>query len=108
MSKIFFCRPTRKNLICGCAHAGIVNIVNKAKTLAGGDPTAVVGDFIFMSRPRSATKVTNILTMLQRHCQREKRLTIPDTAPLRKHTKKMQPRPDTRLTYLRTGSELGI
>lgn len=25
-------------LICGCAHSGIVNIVNRAKTLVGGDP----------------------------------------------------------------------
>lgn len=30
-------------LICGCAHAGIVNIVRRAKTLVGNDPTAVVG-----------------------------------------------------------------
>ena len=30
-------------LFCGCAHAGIVNIVNRAKTLVDSAPTAVIG-----------------------------------------------------------------
>lgn len=32
-------------LVCGCAHSGIVNIVNKAKVVLGDYPTAVVGGF---------------------------------------------------------------
>ena len=30
-------------LFCGCAHAGIVNIVRRTKTLFGCEPTAVIG-----------------------------------------------------------------
>ncbi len=33
----------RRILLCGCAHAGIVNIVRRAKALTGDDPTAVIG-----------------------------------------------------------------
>lgn len=32
-------------LVCGCTHAGIVNIVEQSRTVAGAYPTAVVGGF---------------------------------------------------------------
>ena len=35
----------KKILVCGCAHAGIVNILNKAKTIIGEYPTDVIGGF---------------------------------------------------------------
>ncbi len=54
-------------MICGCAHAGIVNIVRRAKTLVGNDPTAVVGGCTFTSRQKDATKVTAIWAALPPH-----------------------------------------
>ena len=33
----------REVLLCGCAHAGIVNMVRQAKAVIGSDPTAVIG-----------------------------------------------------------------
>ena len=35
----------KKILFCGCAHAGIVNILDKAKTIIGEYPTDVIGGF---------------------------------------------------------------
>ena len=32
-----------RTLICGCAHAGIVNIVHRVKTIIGHEPTMVIG-----------------------------------------------------------------
>lgn len=32
-----------RTLICGCMHAGIVNIIERAKTITGDNPTAVIG-----------------------------------------------------------------
>lgn len=95
-------------LICGCAHSGIVNIVNRAKTLVGGDPTAVIGGMHLYEPIKRCyesdeyiTDVTAALAEIKSayytcHCTGEKAY------------EKMKARMGTRLTYLRTGAELRI
>lgn len=95
-------------LFCGCAHAGIVNIINRAKTLMGSDPTTVIGGMHLYEptkkRYESREYIDNIATELEEikasfytcHCTGEKAYEI------------MKPRLGDRLAYLRTGFEIRI
>lgn len=95
-------------LFCGCAHAGIANIINRAKTLAGNDPTAVIGGFHLYEpakkryeRDEYIDSVAAALAEIKSsyytcHCTGEKAY------------EKMKARLGARLTYLRTGAELRI
>ena len=95
-------------LACGCAHAGIVNIVRCAKTLVGNDPTTVIGGMHLYEpagkRYESDEYIAGVAAALAEikssyytcHCTGEKAY------------EKMKARLGTRLVYLRTGSELQI
>ena len=95
-------------LICGCAHAGIVNIARRAKTLAGNDPKAVIGGMHLYEptkkRYESDSYMDRVAAALAEikssyytcHCTGEKAY------------EKMKARLGARLTYLRTGSALRI
>ena len=95
-------------LICGCAHAGIVNIARRAKTLFGNEPTAVIGGMHLYEptkkRYESNSYIDSAATALTEsqssyytcHCTGEKAY------------EKMKARLGARLTYLRTGAELQI
>ncbi len=95
-------------LLCGCAHAGIVNIVHRAKTLGGNEPTAVIGGLHLyepISRCYESDEyidgVAAALTEGQSsyytcHCTGAKAC------------EKMKARLGARLTSLRTGAELRI
>ena len=98
----------KRVLICGCAHAGIVNIARRAKTLVGNDPTTVIGGMHLYEptkrRYESDSYIDSVAAALTEikssyytcHCTGEKAY------------KKMKARLGARLTYLRTGLELRI
>ena len=98
----------KRVLLCGCAHAGIVNIVRKAKALIGEAPAAVVGGFHLYEpaarRYESDAYIDSVAASLAEcpsayytcHCTGEKAC------------EKMKGRLGARLTYLRTGAELRI
>ncbi len=93
-------------LICGCAHAGIVNIIDKAKTLTGNFPSDVVGGFHLYEpvkrRYENGGYISSVAEVLARfessyytcHCTGVKAY------------EKMKPRLENRLTYIHTGSEI--
>lgn len=93
-------------LICGCAHAGIVNIVHRAKTMIEKEPAAVIGGFHLYEpvgkRYESDPYMDHVATALAGgkssyyvcHCTGEKAY------------QKMKNRLGSRLTYLHTGTEL--
>lgn len=95
-------------LICGCAHAGIVNIIERAKTITGDNPTAVIGGFHLYEptkkryeRDEYIDSVAAALAEIKSsyytcHCTGEKAY------------EKMKARLGARLTYLHTGAELQI
>lgn len=98
----------KRVLLCGCAHAGIVNIVRKAKALIGEAPAAVVGGFHLYEpaarRYESDAYIDSVAAALAEcpsayytcHCTGEKAC------------EKMKGRLGARLKYLRTGAELRI
>lgn len=95
-------------LICGCAHAGIVNIVHRAKTIVGNEPMAVIGGMHLYEptmkcyeRDEYIDSVAAALAEIKSsyytcHCTGEKAY------------EKMKARLGAHLTYLRTGAELQI
>lgn len=97
-----------KILVCGCAHAGIVNIVNKSKELIGSYPNAVVGGFHLYEptakRYESDMYIFDAALELSRtgavyytcHCTGEKAC------------EKMKTHLGANLSYLRTGSVITI
>ena len=98
----------RRILICGCAHSGIVNIVEHAKTIIGNEPTAVIGGLHLYEpvkkRYESNEYIDNVAAALAKgkasyytcHCTGEKAY------------ERMKAYLDGRLTYLRTGAEIGL
>ena len=98
----------KRVLLCGCAHAGIVNIVRKAQALIGEAPAAVVGGFHLYEpaarRYESDAYIDRVAASLAEcpsayytcHCTGEKAC------------EKMKGRLGACLTYLRTGAELRI
>ena len=95
-------------LVCGCAHAGIVNIVDCAKEILGEYPTAVVGGFHLYEptkkRYESGEYIDEIALALDKngatfyacHCTGEKAV------------ERMKIRLGGRLSYIRTGSEIRL
>ena len=95
-------------LLCGCAHAGIVNIVRRAKELIGCEPTAVIGGMHLYEpmskRYESDEYIGDVASSLAEtessyytcHCTGEKAY------------ERMKPCLDSRLTYLRTGAEIRL
>lgn len=93
-------------LICGCAHAGIVNIVHCAKNIIGNEPTAVIGGLHLYEpvkkRYESNEYIDSVVAVLEKgkssyftcHCTGEKAY------------ERMKGCLDARITYLRTGAEI--
>ncbi len=98
----------KRVLVCGCAHAGIVNIVEKEKELFGSYPSAVVGGFHLYEptskRYETDEYIAGVAAALRRtgaayftcHC----------TGPVA--FEKMKKDLGDELTYLHTGSEFEI
>ena len=95
-------------LLCGCAHAGIMNIVRRAEELIDNVPTAVIGGMHLYEptkkRYESDGYIDSVAAALSEirssyytcHCTGEKAY------------ERMKACLGTRLTYLRTGAELRI
>ena len=95
-------------LLCGCAHAGIVNIVRRAEERIVCDPTAVIGGMHLYEPTKKRYEsnkyidgVADALSEIQSsyytcHCTGEKAY------------ERMKTCLGARLTYLRTGAELRI
>lgn len=95
-------------LVCGCAHAGIVNIVDCAKEISGEYPTAVVGGFHLYEQTKKRYESEEYIdeialasdkvgaTFYACHCTGEKAV------------ERMKIRLGDRLTYIRTGSEIRL
>ena len=98
----------RRILLCGCAHAGIVNIVRCAEELVGSEPTAVIGGMHLYEptkkRYESEGYIDDVAAALSEtgsfyhtcHCTGKKAY------------ERMKVRLGARLKYLRTGTELLI
>ena len=95
-------------LICGCSHAGIVNIVNRAKTIIGNEPTAVIGGLHLYEpvkkRYESNEYIENVAAVLAKgkssyytcHCTGKKTY------------ERMKVHLGSRMAYLRTGAEIRL
>lgn len=98
----------KKVLFCGCAHAGIVNISDKEKSLFGDYPFAVFGGFHLFEptskRYEDDTYVASVAEALKKTGARY--FTCHCTGP--KAYEKMKAVIGDKLEYLHTGSEFEI
>ena len=96
----------RRILVCGCAHSGIVNIVNKAKNIIGAYPTDVIGGF-HLYEP-VAKRYEDSLYIDSVACELEKSKASYYTCHCTgiEAFDKMKPRLGWRLAYLHTGTEI--
>lgn len=96
----------RRILVCGCAHSGIVNIVNKAKDIMGAYPTDVIGGF-HLYEPASK-RYEDSLYIDSVACELEKSKASYYTCHCTgiEAFDKMKPRLGCRLAYLHTGTEI--
>lgn len=97
-----------KVLICGCAHAGIVNIVHRAKTICQNEPTAVIGGLHLYEPVKKHYEddkyINSVATKLAKgkssyytcHCTGERAY------------KKMREHLGSRITYIRTGTKINL
>lgn len=95
-------------LICGCAHAGIVNIVHRAKTLAGNDPTAVIGGMHLYEPVKKRYERDSYIGSVAAALAEIKSSYYTCHCTGEKVYKKIKARLGARLTYLRTGLEVRI
>ena len=95
-------------LICGCAHAGIVNIARRAKTLAGNDPTTVIGGFHLYDPAKRRCESDNYIDSVAVALAEIKSSYYTCHCTGENAYEKMKARLGTRLTYLHTGSEFRI
>ena len=95
-------------LVCGCAHAGIVNIVRRAKTLIGNAPTAVIGGMHLYEPTKRHYESDNYIDSVAAALAESRASYYTCHCTGEKAYEKMKARLGTRLTYLRTGAELRI
>ena len=95
-------------LICGCAHAGIVNIARRAKTLVGNDPTTVIGGMHLYEPTKKCYESNEYIDSVAVALAEIKSSYYTCHCTGEKAYEKMKARLGARLTYLRTGLELRI
>lgn len=95
-------------LICGCAHAGIVNIVRRAKTLVGHDPTTVIGGFHLYEPTKKCYERDEYIDSVAAALAEIKSSYYTCHCTGEKACEKMKARLGAHLTYLRTGAEFQI
>ena len=95
-------------LICGCAHAGIVNIARRAKTLVGNDPKTVIGGMHLYEPTKKRYERDEYIDSVAAALAEIKSSYYTCYCTGEKAYKKMKVRLGARLTYLRTGLELRI
>ena len=95
-------------LFCGCAHAGIVNIVRRAKTLIGNDPTAVIGGMHLYEPTKKRYEGNGYIDRVAAALAESKSSYYTCHCTGKKAYERMKAYLGARLTYLRTGFELRI
>lgn len=95
-------------LICGCAHAGIVNIARRAKSLVGDDPKAVIGGFHLYEPTKRRYERDEYIDSVAAALAESRSSYYTCHCTGEKAYEKMKARLGARLTYLRTGLELWI
>ena len=95
-------------LICGCAHAGIVNIARRAKAIAGNDPRAVIGGMHLYEPAKKRYENDGYIDSVAAALAELKSSYYTCHCTGEKAYEKMKVRMGARLTYLRTGAELEI
>ena len=98
----------RRILLCGCAHAGIVNIARRAEELIGGDPTAVIGGMHLYEPTKKRYESDEYIDSVAAALTETKSSYYACHCTGKKAYERMKVRLDDRLTYLRTGAELLI
>lgn len=96
----------RSVLFCGCAHAEIVNIVRKAKTLTGDAPAAVVGGFHLYEPTRRRYEKNGYIDDAAAALAEEDTFYYGCHCTGAKACERMKLRLGTRLISLHTGSEI--
>lgn len=95
-------------LICGCAHAGIVNIVRRAKTVTGNEPTAVVGGLHLYEPVKKRYERNEYIDNVAAVLAKEKTSYYTCHCTGEKAYERMKVRMGTRLIYLHTGTEIRL
>lgn len=95
-------------LLCGCAHAGIVNIVRRAKAIAGDDPAAVIGGMHLYEPVQRRYESDEYTGRVAAALAESKSAYYTCHCTGIKAHEKMKPSLRARLTYLHTGSEVQI
>ena len=95
-------------LICGCAHAGIVNILDRAKTITGDDPTEVIGGFHLYEPTKKRYERDEYIDSVAAALAEIKPSYYTCHCTGEKACEKMKARLGARLTYLRTGAEVRL
>lgn len=97
---------TKRILVCGCAHSGIVNIVNKAKAIAGAYPDAVIGGFHLYEPVAKRYESPEYIDSVARSLEDTKASYYTCHCTGIEAFDKMKPRLGCRLAYLHTGTEI--
>ena len=95
-------------LICGCAHAGVVNIASRAKMFVGNDPKAVIGGFHLYEPTKKRYEGDEYIDSVAAALAEIKSSYYTCHCTGEKAYEKMKARLGARLTYLRTGAEFRI
>lgn len=96
----------RHILVCGCAHSGIVNIINKAKNIIGAYPTDVIGGFHLYEPVAKRYKDPLYIDSVACELERSKAFYYTCHCTGIETFDKMKPRLGCRLAYLHTGTEI--
>ena len=97
-----------KILLCGCAHAGIVNIVRYAEELIGSEPTAVIGGMHLYEPTKNRYESDEYVAEVANALAKFKSSYYTCHCTGKKAYEKMKVCLGNRLKYLRTGAELRI
>lgn len=97
---------TKRILVCGCAHSGIVNIVNKAKEIAGAYPAVVVGGFHLYEPVSKRYEDSLYIDSVARSLEESEASYYTCHCTGSKAFDSMQARMGDHLAYLHTGTEI--
>ena len=95
-------------LFCGCAHAGIVNIVSRAKTLTGAAPTAVIGGMHLYEPMKKRYESDEYIASVAAALTKNESTYYACHCTGKKAYEKMKHCLLDRLAYLRTGYEIRL
>ena len=96
----------KRILICGCAHAGIVNIIDKARSIGGVYPTDVIGGFHLYEPAKKRYESGEYIDKVASESGKSGANFYACHCTGVKAYERMKMKLGSRLEYLRTGSEI--